>query len=150
VLTPELEAELDALTLAGSEKIERVALYIREQLATARAIKEEEDRIKARRQAAEKSADSLKRYLERNMERLHVERVDGLLCTVALQSNPPAVVSQLDEPALRNLVMTDPDLVTHVPESFTLNKRAVLDLHRAGGTLPVGVLVTVGSSLRIR
>lgn len=154
-LTPEIEALLNELDGKADEKIERVALFVREQLAIAKAIQEEEARLRTRRTVREKAADSLKAYLQAQMERLGKSKVEGLLCTVAIQKNPPSVtpVTVLDEAELRNVYMFAPEYVTRVPESFALNKRAVLDAHRAG-TLPddiakrVAIIQTQG--LRIR
>jgi hypothetical protein len=44
-VTPEIEALLEQLTGQVTEKVERVGLYIRELVATAAAVKEEEQRL---------------------------------------------------------------------------------------------------------
>ena len=51
-----LEKALDEIAGAFDEKAERVALYIRERHALAKAIKEEEDRLAARKDALLKTA----------------------------------------------------------------------------------------------
>lgn len=55
--------EFDKLMLAKEEKIENVALYYKNLMAEAAAIKNEEDALKKRRIAAENKAESLKNYL---------------------------------------------------------------------------------------
>lgn len=53
----------DALAMARDEKIENVALWIKNLNAESGAIKVEEDALKARREAKENKIDSLKNYL---------------------------------------------------------------------------------------
>lgn len=56
--------ELDALQMAKEEKIENLALWHKELIAEADAIKAEEKKLADRRKTAEKKADSLKNYLD--------------------------------------------------------------------------------------
>jgi hypothetical protein len=151
-VTPELEALLAELDANVDEKIERVALFVRERLATAAAVKEEVQRLQAIQKREEKAAESLKGYLLREMQRLGKAKVNGLLATVALQNNPPSVKGELAPDYLIELIGVDETkaFVTYVPESFALNRRAVLDAHKAGTPIPSGLTVEQGVSLRIR
>lgn len=135
-ITPEQEAQLDAIEGAFAEKTERVALYVVEQLSRAKSIKAEEERLAQRRRGYESRADWLKNYLHRCLDTAGKTKVEGLLATVALQNNPPSVqpVVAIDEADLRNLAMIAPSFVRH-EELWSLDKRAVLDAHKAG-TLP--------------
>lgn len=149
-----LEAALDAIDGAFEEKVERVALYIRERHALAKAIKEEEDRLAERRQALTNGAARLVAYLQVNMERVGKTKVNGLLVTVALQKNPMSVVpvTALDEPELRNIASFAPRYVRH-EESWNLDKKAVLEDHKAGTLDPEiakRVEIRQTQSLRIR
>lgn len=54
----------EALNLAREEKIEGMALWYKDMVAEARAIKEETDTLTARRRALENRADRLKSYLD--------------------------------------------------------------------------------------
>lgn len=56
--------ELDALQLQREQKIENLALVIKNYLAEANAIKEEEKNLAARRKATENAAERAKAYLE--------------------------------------------------------------------------------------
>jgi hypothetical protein len=155
-VTPELQQLLDELEGDTKEKIERVALYIREQLALAGAVKVEEDRLAARRKSLERAADGLKAYLKMQMERIGAPKVTGLLCTVALQNNPPAVRCALtSDELLAHFVgaVTDSRLeqfVREVPASYRLDSRAVLDAFKAGHPIPTEVTIEQGTHLRIR
>lgn len=59
---------LDALSMARDEKIENVALWIKNLSAESKAIREEEKSLAERRRAAETKADSLQRYLDRILD----------------------------------------------------------------------------------
>lgn len=62
--TGEVDVEkLCALELKRTEKIENIALWVKELKADAAAIKAEEQALKARRESKEKKAESLTKYL---------------------------------------------------------------------------------------
>lgn len=58
---------LDALAIARDEKIENIALYIKNSKALAEAIRAEEQKLAARRKTAENRAEWLKQYLSKNL-----------------------------------------------------------------------------------
>lgn len=153
-LTPELEAELSALDVASDEKIERVALYIREQTAEAAAIETEATRLQDRANAKLNAAKSLKAYLQREMDRLGKEKVNGLLITVALQKNPPSVKGDIAPETLQSWWAAPGDqragFIRYTPESFALDRRVVLDAHKQGMTIPEGLTIEQTTSIRIR
>ncbi len=60
--------ELDALTLARDEKVENIALFIKNLKAEAEAIKAEEKRLSERRKTCENRAEWLKGYLQKNLD----------------------------------------------------------------------------------
>jgi hypothetical protein len=155
-VTPEIEELLEQLEGATTDKVQKVALVILRKRAEAKAIKDEENRVVARRKRREHEADSLLGYLERVMQSIGKERIDGTLCTVAFQNNPPSVKGELAEPALRELAELEEGcaseirLVRRIPESFVLDKKAALELFKSGDALPTGLAVEQGRSLRIR
>lgn len=63
IIDEEAWAALEALKMAREAKLENVGLWVKDLLAEAAAIKNEEAALKARRQSAEKKAESLKGYL---------------------------------------------------------------------------------------
>jgi hypothetical protein len=150
-VTPELEALLAEIDGKADEKIERVALYIREQLALATAAKEEQTRIASVVSRRNKAAESLKLYLHREMERLGKDKVTGLLATIAIQKNPPSVKGELSPETLKDAWQQgETAFVRHVPESFALDRKAVVDAFKAGQPIPDGLEVVHETSLRIR
>lgn len=57
------EEKLQALQLEFNQKVEGIALWIKNLLAEAKMIKEEKDNLAARQKSCENKAESLKRYL---------------------------------------------------------------------------------------
>ncbi len=161
-LTPELEQLLAELDGKADEKIERVALYIRERLAHSAAVKEEVVRLVAIQRREERAADSLKAYLLAQMYRLGKERVTGVLCTVALQASPPSVSCELTSDDLGAHyegcraagvdIATDAlgRFIVKAPATYRLDARAVLDARKAGEPLPPEIWITNSKHLRIR
>lgn len=154
-VTPELDALLDELDGQTDEKIERVALYVRERLATAAAVKEERNRLDAIVKREEKAAESLKGYLKTRMERLGKTKVNGLLCTVAIQNNSVAsVTTALESDDLRDHYNSAGDpLLPYILRTVTysINRESVLAATKTGGTVvPPEIIVERGTHLRIR
>lgn len=148
--TPEIEQLLTELDLKIEEKLERVGVYYKQQVADAETCKEMAAHFTARAKAFTTGAEGLKSYAERMMRLASVEKVKRPLATLAIQMNPPSVQGELDEEALRTLAQFEPAMVTHRPETWSLNKRAVLDAAKAGKEIPAGLSVEQSSSLRIR
>lgn len=59
---------LEALQIQRDEKIENIALFIKDLTAEAKAIKEEKMNLARRQQTAENKAESLKRYLTKCLD----------------------------------------------------------------------------------
>jgi hypothetical protein len=133
-------------------KAERIALFVRELLSTAKGIKDEEDRLAKRRRAMDHAADRLKRYLETNMLEAERMRIEGKLVTLRIQMNPPAVSCQLEGDSLARLyenVSTAFPWIKRIPESYVVDKKVCLEMHKVGVALPDGISVERGASLRI-
>lgn len=146
-LTPEIEAALNEAESDFATKAERVALFIRELQSNAKAVKEEATRLSQRAAQYERTAEGLKHYLQREMERVEIPRVDGKLINVRLQKSPPSVVSSLSEEDLEYNIPAA--YVTVVPESFRLNAKAVIEAWKSGAELPTGLGVVQTQHVRI-
>lgn len=149
--TPLIEDAFNAADGDFTEKVERVALFIRDRLARSKANAEQAEFHAKRASAFARTAENVKAYLFREMERAGKTKVEAPLVTVAIQLNSPSCVApEWDEEALRGMAMYSPAFVKRVPETFTLNRRAILDAHKAGEPIPGGVTIVQTSSLRIR
>jgi len=162
-VTPDLEALLAELELARDEKITRVALFIREQRQRADATKAEIQRLGALLAATERGIAGLERYLVTNMQVLEVVKVESPVVRVALRANPPKVEGEVPEALLREWWEQEqtlpecPSLVRYeppkaIPESFALDKKAVVDLWKRQGdvAVPEGLRVTQGVRVEIK
>ena len=141
-LTPEIEARLDALGEEFERKAEYIALLSREAKAEAKAVKQEEDRLKARRTAAENRERRLKDYLHACMTRMGIPKIDGDRAKVAIQKNGrPSITWMGEEDAI-------PDAFRRV--TVSVDGTAVYNEWRAGSELPEGFEVEVGTHVRVR
>lgn len=133
-----------ALQMERTQKIENVALWVKDLLAEASAIKAEEDSLKARRQSAERKANRLKTYLA---EALRGEPFKTARCAISYRKSSALQVentSQAAEWLESNGYM---DLV--VRKSPDIDKRAVFALIKDG--VPVlGCEVVERSTLQLR
>lgn len=131
----ELGTEIESKTL-------NIAIIIKGLESDTDIIKAEERRLADRRKALENKAGWLKQYAKEQLEAAGIDKVKSPTLTVAIQNNPPAVQ------------ITDPDIIparfqTIVPETYTIDKKAVGDALKAGEDVP-GAELTQGRSLRIR
>lgn len=160
-LPPALAELIDQATAQLEGKVEKVALKVREILATAAAVKAEADRLAQRHKTLENTATALKAYLKLQLERAKVAKVEGQLATVALQRNStPSVTFAGDAtklPEAWRKVYTPPP-----PPPAELDSKKALEIFKARQDLakdapippalefPEGVSVAVGTHIRIR
>jgi hypothetical protein len=150
-LTPDLEAAWDANTEAVPAKVESWGLWITRQEHLADAIDAEIARLRQRKAVVEHAIARSRAELQRQMTMGGIDKVKGVLVTVALQANPPAVKGELSQDALRDLHEDDgPAIVKLTPAVYTLDRKAALAAHKAGTPLPAGLTVEQAISLRIR
>lgn len=150
-VTPELQQLLDQLEGDVKEKVERVALYVRELVATAKAVHEEVEHLEAKETHLLRSADGLKGYLKVNLERLGLTKVQGLLCTVAIQKNSAAAVRTTLEPVeLFALDEARPFVKREEKIVYSLDRDAVLTAWKSNQALPAAIAVEHGTHIRIR
>lgn len=140
-LTPELAARLDMMEGAFEDKIERIALKVRELEANARAAKEEADRLARIQRSFTNAAKRLKDYTLFEMQRVGKDRVETIRAKVRVQQN--------GRPSIRWTL--DPD---SAPEAYrrttvTVDTQAAYEAWKEGETLPEGFTVETGSHLRI-
>lgn len=150
-LTPEIEELLAHAQGTFEEKAERVALMVRTLAANQAAAKLEAERLSKLAASAERSAESLKAYLKREMERAGVQKVERPLAKVRIQANSaPSVTCALDVDGLRELQVKYPQIVRVIPEKLELDSRAFAAEVKRDPTFTVeGVTVERGTHLRI-
>lgn len=140
-LTPEITVQLDALEGALTGKVERIVLYMRNLDATAAAADSESMRLAEIGKRKRGVAARLKEYLKAQLELAGIPKVETPLCVVRLQRN--------SRPSISCAVP-----IEQLPEGFIrikkeFDKDVAYELWKSGAPLPEGVLVEVGSHLRV-
>lgn len=151
-VTPELEELLAQLDGDANEKIVRVALYIREQLAIADAIELEVRRLGVLLATRRTAAENLKAYLKRQMERLGKSKVEGTLAVVAIQKNSqPSVSHTLDPEGLYAFPESRPYILREELVRFSIDRPALLLAWKTNpASVPAAFAVRQDSHVRIR
>ena len=130
-----VEGEIE--TKAGN-----IAIFIRNLDSESKLIKEEEDRLKARRQAIENKRDRIKDFLQFSLEQMGLDKVKTPTHTIAIQNNPPSV-------QILNEDVIPGKYLTLIPEHYEVNKKAISEALKQGEEV-LGCQLTRGRSLRIR
>ena len=145
-LTPELEAEIDALGMDFDSKVDNVLRWHASQALQASAIDIEVKRLTALRNGYKKSAESAKDYVFRMMQATKIPKVLGRLFTCWVQKNSSGSAKLLDN------ADGTPGKIPKAYRKVTItfdSEKAYAD-YRAGAKLPPGIQVIEGSHLRIK
>ncbi len=143
-LTEELEGRLNAMEDAFESKVERVALFIRHAELEGEKAKAEKDRLAAIQKHHERTATGLKTYLLRCMKGADREKVETHRARVRVQRSGTPAIDYVGE-----IEVLPAGFVRVVPETRTLDKKAVTQAIRDGETLPEGFRVTYSEFVRI-
>lgn len=134
-----LKDTLESIEEEIEDKAENIAKMVKNLEAEAKAIKEEEERLAARRKSVENKKDHLKIYLQDQLEVAGLSKIKRPTLTVSIQNNPPSV-KVIDEKLL-NAYM--------VPVEPKLDKKTLLaDLKE--GKQVAGAEIYQSRGLRIR
>lgn len=123
---------LESIQDSIEDKVENTAKVIKSIEADVQAIKEEEKRLKERRQALEKKIDNIKDYLKEQLEKAGIDKVKRATFTVSIQNNPPKA-EIVDEKSL--------PLEFMIPQPAKVDKRAILEKLKSGEHVPGAALV---------
>ena len=125
-------AALDDLNLEREEKVEGIALYIKDLKATAAAIKAEMDNLKARYDSAKNKAERLTDYLKENLhgEKFSTPKVAiSYRNSTSVEINPGIFFTPANEKYFR---LKDPEA----------DKKAIADAIKAGETIEGAELIS--------
>jgi len=95
---------IDAMQNSQEElsiKLEHYCMFIKNMEADAKAFKEEEQRLAARRKTLENTIERAKKAMQYAMDVAGEKKVKGKLFSISLQNNPPKVV--MDEQYIENI-----------------------------------------------
>lgn len=142
VLEGDLEARLDAISADFGAKVESCVIIGRALDAEAAAIKEEEERLRARRAAREKRAEQLSAYVLRSMKATGTPKVETTRFTISVVKNSPKLAF------VEGQVVPDAWMKT-IPEQRTADTARIKADLAAGIPLPFATLER-GERLRVR
>ena len=125
--------ELDALQIARDEKIEGLALWVKELNAEADAIKNERDALDERMKQKQRKADSLKKYLQ---SALAGAKFETARCKIGYRKSQQVILAgEFDEWAKENA----PDLINvstvYKPDKMAIKEAIKGGRHIEGATL---------------
>ena len=134
--------KLNDLQMERDEKIENVALWIKELKAEAEAIKNEKQALAERQRVAENKAESLKNWLA---YALNGEKFKTSKCSISYRNSESVEVT---EEGLEALMRDHEDLLTYkAPEP---NKKAIKDAIKNDGLTVAGVQLVQKTSTIIK
>ena len=140
-LDPEVMKDtLDSIEDAIENKAENIAKLIRNLESDVSAYKEEEDRLKTKRQVTENKVKWLKTYLEDNMKLTGKTKFKSGMFNFSIQKNPVSV-NILDE-----RIIPEEFLIPQLPK---IDKTALKDVLKTGVEIP-GAELKQTEGLRIR
>ncbi len=138
LLTPEALEALDAVEGEFADKVDNYAALIRTLQYEACALKDEEERLAARRGSVESNIESLKVRLHASLVRVGQTKVKGPRFSVSLRSSQRV---EIEDPRL-----IPPELM--YTESYPV-KASISEILKAGGQVP-GCKLTKSESVQIR
>lgn len=134
----------EALQMEREQKIEGMALWVKDLDATAKAIKAEMDSLSERRKAVEAKADRLKSYLDMALDG---QKFETPRCVVSFHKTSSVEVEDADKLVLWAEQNGFTDCIRYkAPE---VSKSGVAALIKTGATVPFAHL-TVGRSVGVK
>lgn len=135
------DIKFNALQQERTDKINGVICMYKNTVAFAKALKEQEDAFKERRQSAEKQAESLKDFIARALDGEKFESVDG---SASFRKSKSVVVS---DDFVRWAQDNDrDDLLTY--KEPTANKTAIKDAINAGEEMPAEIVENLNLTIK--
>lgn len=136
---------LNALkTIEGAIEVKAVniANLIKSLEAESKVIKAEEERLALRRKSRENAANSIKQYLQSNLNELKMDKIKTPTRSLYFQKNPPSI-------EITNLDLVPQKFLNFIPASYVPRKDEIAKAWKDGEEVP-GVYVSQGRSLRIK
>ncbi|MBC6138011.1 siphovirus Gp157 family protein [Listeria innocua] len=137
--TEAVEDTLDALTDGFHDKAENIVKIIKSLTADSEMAGKEAKRLLKRKQALENNVQKLKTYLQTEMERMEIRKINSTLFTIQIQKNP-ASVEIVDEALLK------PFFLLQEPK---IDKKRIAEILKSGEEVE-GAKLVESESIRIR
>lgn len=128
---------LEAIGISTAEAVEQVGKIILEAAAGTAALKNEEDRVKARRMQLERKEAALREYLKNALEITGERKIKTPLITVSIRKSPDSV--QLSPQFVQWAASSGRDDLLRYKEPEP-DKRKILEALKAGEDLPAAIV----------
>lgn len=116
------------------EKVESIAVYIKQLAAEAKALKAEKAAIAKRQSQKEKSVENLKAYLLNSMKAINREKIDMPKAIVSIKSNAPSLIVDDEIGFIKWAQKNNDELLKYsMPE---IRKNDVKTLCKSGESVP--------------
>jgi len=139
----DIAPRLDAISLAFPAKMDAVAKWHAELRARAVGLAAEAKRIADLAAAASRRADSVKEYMRQAMEAAGVKKLETTAHVLSVCRNSACSVTLAEGADI-------PEGFARTKTEVTLDRDAVLEIHKAGLPLPETINMTQGTHLRIK
>lgn len=126
---------LDGIEQEFEVKAENIAVFIKELNAEIEALKQEEERLRARRKAKETKTESLKDYLKSCMICIGRLKIDTVKARISIRNNPEAAQFDNEKGFVRMCMENDLEDFLRYKEP-EINKTAVKEALKAGEKIP--------------
>ena len=134
---------LEGLSGEIEVKATNVAMFVRNLESSAEAIKSAEYEMALRRKSIENRAKHIRAYLQDQLIRTGITKIDSPYFKLSIRENPPAVVIDI-EGLIPSEFMRQPETPPPVPD-----KKAISEALKAGTDIP-GVHLERGKRLEIK
>ncbi|EAG3841861.1 siphovirus Gp157 family protein [Listeria monocytogenes] len=130
---------LDAITDSFHDKAENIAKIIKSLAADAEMAGTEAKRLLKRKQALENNVQKLKTYLQTEMERMEIRKINSTLFTIQIQKNPVSVEIVDDSLLQAFFLLQEPKI----------DKKRIAEILKSGEEVK-GARLVESESIRIR
>ncbi|EAD7948548.1 siphovirus Gp157 family protein [Listeria monocytogenes] len=130
---------LDAITDGFHDKAENIAKIIKSIAADAEMAGTEAKRLLKRKQALENNVQKLKIYLQTEMERMEIRKINSTLFTIQIQKNPVSVEIVDDSLLQAFFLLQEPKI----------DKKRIAEILKSGEEVK-GARLVESESIRIR
>lgn len=130
---------LDAITDGFHDKAENIAKIIKSLAADAEMAGTEAKRLLKRKQALENNVQKLKIYLQTEMERMEIRKINSTLFTIQIQKNPVSVEIVDDSLLQAFFLLQEPKI----------DKKRIAEILKSGEEVK-GARLVESESIRIR
>ncbi|EAE1348405.1 siphovirus Gp157 family protein [Listeria monocytogenes] len=130
---------LDAITHGFHDKAENIAKIIKSLAADAEMAGTEAKRLLKRKQALENNVQKLKTYLQTEMERMEIRKINSTLFTIQIQKNPVSVEIVDDSLLQAFFLLQEPKI----------DKKRIAEILKSGEEVK-GARLVESESIRIR